>query len=371
MGKSSEELVKEQTFQVTDKNGDTFVMRPEMTPSLARMVASKSNQLIFPLRLFNLGLRYRYEAPQKGREREFYQADFDLLGSDSLIADAEILSLSIEIFKSLGAKKGDFIVYVNSRKELENYLVNLGYVKEQTKTLFKAIDRQDKVSNEEFIKLLLTIDGDKEKAEKLVKFLNTARLEDSAYFVELAKIMEKYGYPYEGEKGYWQVNYNITRGLDYYTGIVFEVKEIGGMKRSLLGGGRYDNLVASYNPSANIQGVGFATSDVVLLEFIKDKNLIPQLTSKSTKYLVTVFGEETVSQSVTVAQQLRTNGVAAEVYPDSGKKLDKQIKYADRNGIPYIIIIGSEEVAKNIVKVKNLKTGEQKEVSMDKINTLS
>jgi histidyl-tRNA synthetase len=335
--KSSKELVENQTFQVVSKKEEALVMRPEMTPTLARMVASMENQLIFPLKLVNIGLRYRYEAPQKGREREFYQADFDILGNNLSLSDAEIIATAVNLFVSFGAKKEDFVVYINSRSEMEKNLIGLGFKKEDYKALLDVIDKQDKISNEKFIEMLRIIETDQNKIDNLISFLNSAKSEDSEYFktlfLQLADL---------GVSQYCKVNYNITRGLDYYTGLVFEVKEKGEMKRSLLGGGRYDNLVTYFGGKNNIQGVGFATSDVVLWAFLKDKNLLPEICPKKTKILVTVFSPEMETDALEMTSYLRKLNIPAETFLDSTKKLDKQIKYADRNGIPFVLIMGPE-----------------------------
>jgi histidyl-tRNA synthetase len=364
--KSSRELVENQTFRIKSKKEEDLVMRPEMTPSLARMVAKGENDLTFPLKLFNLGLRFRYEAPQKGRSREFYQADFDILGGDSAVADAEILQLVITFFLNLGAKKGDFMLYINSRSEMQKSLKELGYTDAQYKDLLNAIDKQDKISQQEFVDMILKIDNDTSKASKLQAFLNSGDEKRSVYFKELFSTLESlYG---KNVNDYCQVNYNIIRGLDYYTGLVFEVKELGSeMKRSLLGGGRYDNLISMFNKNSEISGVGFATSDVVLQEFLQDKNLVPTLNPKTTKFLVTIFSPELFDESARITQYLRKLNIATELYLDPKKKLDKQLKYANTNNIPYVIVIGPEEKQNNTVKIKNMATGDQKEIKIEEI----
>lgn len=268
LGKTSEELIQRQTFQITDKKEKTLVMRPEMTPTLARMIAQKEHELTFPIRLFNLGLRFRYEAPQKGREREFYQADFDLLGANGVLADAEILATAINIFLRFGAKKDDFVVYINSRKIMEQALIKIGLRNEPNspylQDVFSIIDKKEKVKEIDFIQMLKDI-GIKENivTQLLNWFDNPIEYENN--FKELLSALESYNL-----RQYVQISPHIVRGLDYYTDLVFEVKEKGEMTRSLLGGGRYDNLVENFGASRKIAGVGFATSDVILWEFLKD-----------------------------------------------------------------------------------------------------
>ncbi len=363
LNKTSKELVEKQTFLVKDKNEKTFVMRPEMTPSLARIVAAKEQTQIYPLKLFNLGLRFRYEAPQKGREREFYQGDFDILGEKNILQDAEILTTAVSIFKNFGATEKDFVLYINSREFIQQKLEEIKISKNIQKEIISIIDKKDKIKPEIFEKLILDQGVSREIFEKLIKLLKTD-FSKEAYFEELFKLLRFFGV----EK-YIKINPNIVRGLDYYTGLVFEVKEIGSMNRSLLGGGRYDNLLETTGASKKIPGIGFATSDVVIWEFLKDKNLIPDLLSKKTKFLITVFNTDTLEDSIKLATFFRKNNISCEVFLNPEKKIDKQIKYADKNKIPFVVILGPEEIKKRIIKVKNMKNGEQKEVSIDNLTT--
>lgn len=363
LNKTSRDLVEKQTFQVKDKNDQIFILRPEMTPSLARMIANRAGELVFPLKLFNLGLRFRYEAPQKGREREFYQADFDIIGSNDILADAEILSVAVGIFTRFGATENDFIVYINSRIFMQEQLKKLGVAENALKQTLSIIDRKDKIPQQIFEELLANIPLSKNVISNISTFLETdISAESDTYFGKLFTLLESYGIT-----KYCKINQNIVRGLDYYSGLVFEVKEKGDMKRSLLGGGRYDNLVATYNEKLDIPGVGFATSDVVLLEFLKDKNLLPASGMNLAKVLVTVFSEETAPASISLAQMLQKNNIQTFLYPSQEKKLEKQLKYADKKSIPYVAIIGAEEIEKNTVQLKTMKTGEQKEMKVEEL----
>lgn len=350
-GKTSKELLERQTFQVKGpEEKDEWILRPEMTPTLARMIAAKANELVFPLRLFNLGLRFRYEAPQKGRGREFYQADYDILGGDELLADVEMLATAVSILKLLGFSKDDFQVAINSRKFLEGRLLAVNVPKNSFPKILNQIDRLDKNDT--------TLD---ESIQKLVN--ETVGPSDNPYFEKLFILLDQYNIA-----DLCSIDLKVVRGLDYYTGLVFEVKKKAETGRiTLIGGGRYDNLIADYNPNAKISGVGFAVSDIVLLEYLKDKKIFPDIKSKKTKVLVTVFDESTLKNSINAVSQLRSVNIAAELYPSADKKLDKQLKYADRVGIPYVIIIGPEEIKKNVYKVKQMKSQEQKTVTKEEL----
>ncbi len=348
--KSSEELLEKQTFQIKPRDkDDQWILRPEMTPTLARMIAAKSNELIFPLRYFNIGPRFRYEAPQKGRSREFNQMDFDILGSSSVLADAEALLAVVSLLRSLGATEKDFTVFLNSRSFMKQRLDEIGVNEYELTETLQKIDRMDK--------------GEQNIPAEVKKLIETeVVISDNEYFSSLFAVLKSYNIDQ-----YFKINLKTVRGLDYYTGLVFEVRDTGEIKRALLGGGRYDNLVSQFNKNAQIPGVGFAASDIVLLEFLKDKNLFPELKSKSTKVLVTVFDMQTLNASISAVTHLRGVAVAAELYPETDKKLDKQLKYADRNNIPYVLIIGPEEVENKTYKLKNLKTKEQQDLSMEEL----
>lgn len=345
--KSSEELLEKQTFQIKPRGeDDQWILRPEMTPTLARMVAAKERELIFPLRYFNIGPRFRYEAPQKGRSREFWQTDFDILGSNSVLSDAEILVSAISILKKLGFTEDEFEVQINSRAYLQAQLLEIGVRQEQLGEVLQQIDRMDKSD--------VKVD---DSVKKLIDSSVTS--ENDPYFKELFQYLKEYGVD-----KLCSINLRVVRGLDYYTGLVFEIKKKNAMGRvTLLGGGRYANLISNFNEKSEIAGVGFAVSDTALLAYLVEKNKLPDTSSKPTKVLVTVFNKETVNASIEIVSQLRIVNIAAELYPETDKKLEKQLKYADRNNIPYVLIIGPEEIENKVYKLKDLKTKEQKELT--------
>ena len=229
--KSSKELLEKQTFKVVGQGEtDDLILRPEMTPTLARMVAAKAGELTFPLRYFNVGQRFRYEAPQKGRSREFYQADFDILGSDSVLADAEIIATAVAVFQKLGATENDFVVCINSRSFMQRKLKELGVQESDMAELLQKVDRMDK--------------GKQDIDPKVAEFLkNRFDPAEDEYFKALFDALKAFKIDQ-----YCRVDLSVVRGLDYYTGLVFEVKDKkGDLRRSLFGAGRYDNLVSNYN----------------------------------------------------------------------------------------------------------------------------
>jgi len=340
--KTSKELLNRQTFQIQDKKGSILILRPEITPTLARMIAKKANELIFPIRLYNIGVRFRYEAPQKGRAREFFQADFDILGSNNILADAEIIYAAISIMESFGAKNNDFILYINSRDFMEQEFIKLGIPKNKIPDLLSIIDKKEKIDEKLFNSLLLELKIDQKTIASIVRIIETDVNPNSfEYFKKLFSILKLMNID-----KYCKINPSVVRGLNYYTGFVFEIFDKGNVKRSLLGGGRYNNLINQYNSKLNISGVGFALSDVVIQEFLQDKKLLPTNLNKKSKFLITIFNSDTINESVELSNLLRKNNISCEIYLDEEKSLEKQLKYADKKNIPYVLIVGPDEIKK-------------------------
>jgi histidyl-tRNA synthetase len=359
--KTDEELVKNQTFTLKDKNDKTLAMRPELTPTLARMVASKQNELTFPLRWFSIGPRWRYEQPQKGRLREFWQWDLDLIGEDSLKADAETITVGVELLKSLGLTSKQVIIKINNRLFLEEQLKEIGIPAEKINLVYKIIDKKEKMDKSEWERYLKENIG-QEPAEKIQSILNKKDFSDFPQLTELFALLKK-----GGINEYVEFDPTIVRGLDYYTGTVFEARDVDGEFRTIIGGGRYDNLVSLFGDQ-KITGVGFAAGDAVLEEVLKKFNLLPDL-KENKKVLVTVFDKSLADKSFELSQKLRISGIANEIYLKS-EKIDKQMKYADKKGIRYVIILGSDEVKKNEVTIKDLSTGNQSSVAFSKLSTM-
>lgn len=358
--KSSDELLNEQAFNLTDRDGRKLLLRPEMTPSLARMVAARAMELPYPIRWTNIGLRFRYEAPQKGRSREFYQMDCDILGSDSQIADIEILSLIVSFFKNLGATNQEFEVRINSRSILSKALTDCIQSPVDIKQVIQAIDRKEKVSNEAFEKNLASLGLSTSEITTV-----TNLLEDSDAYSEFFK--DFLALLPEETRECIVVDPCIARGFDYYTGLVFEAKAKKGLSRSIMGGGRYDNLVEKYNAKQHVAGVGFAISNVVIEEFLKENDLLPTLASVPTQVLVTIFDGKTISNSLAIGEQLRNRGIACEVYPYDETQLKKQFEYADKKGIPYVAIIGPDEVREGKVTLKDLAKRTQESLTIEQL----
>ena len=357
--KSGEELVKEQSFVFPDRGGNLITLRPELTPSLARMVAQKQRQLLYPLRWWSFGPFWRYEKPQKGRAREFFQWNIDLIGSKSPEADAELIAISAEFFKQIGLSPDNVKVLVNDRRLMDQKLSELGIEASLKKTTLKIIDRQDKMDRSTWKAYALDNGLKEEQFVGLTKILgNTDLYQESAELQTIFTALESFGV-----KEYVQFDAKIVRGLDYYTGVVFEARDVGKSTRAILGGGRYDDLVKDVGGEP-LTGVGFAMGDVVLSIILEQYGLLPDLQANPTQILVTIFDENLMEVSLTTAANLRRAGFSVQTYPEV-VRIGKQLKYADRCAVQFAIVIGPEEKEQGIVQVKDLRTREQLSVPMD------
>ncbi len=354
--KSGEELVKEQSFVFPDRGGNLITLRPELTPSLARLVAQKQHELIYPLRWWSFGPFWRYEKPQKGRTREFFQWNIDLMGIDTPEADAEIVAIAAEFFKSVGLSPQNVKILVNNRELMEEEIHALGIPAEQKTKVFNLIDRRDKMPKNEWTTYASDEGFTKDQIDGFLKILLDKELYKSSedmmrFFAALDAL---------GVSEYVKFDARIVRGLDYYTGIVFEARDVGENARAILGGGRYDNLVGDVGGDP-LPGVGFAMGDVVLPIILNDFEKLPDYDLYPAKVLVTVFNEETFTESISVTTELRSAGINTMIYPEA-VKLGKQFKFADRLSLDFALVIGPDEVSEGMVQVKNLKNGEQEPV---------
>ena len=357
LAKTSEELIKQQAFTLKDQKGRELVMRPEMTPSVARMVAAKSYELPIPARLFNIGTRFRYEAPQKGRLREFYQWDMDMFGANTPEADAELIAVAAEFFKTLGFTPDDVVIKINDRSLIETKFALLDIHKDKWLELTTIIDRKEKLSPEAWQESLAKLDlSDQQIAELETVLRDTDFSFESENLTRIFSTLEDLGY-----RDYVEFDPSIVRGLLYYSSTVFEAKDRHGEFRSLLGGGRYASLVAEYG-GQDLSGVGFATSDIIIQEFLAHHNKLPDIKAKVADVLVVVVEEGAVRDALKVSTQLRLAQINTEFYPDPTVKLDKQFSFADKKGIPFVVIFGKDEMEKEIVTVKKMATGAQKQI---------
>lgn len=357
--KSGEELVKEQSFVFPDKSGNLIALRPELTPSLVRMIAQQQQQLYYPLRWWSFGPFWRYESPQKGRGREFFQWNADLIGVDSPEADAEMAALMAEFFKKIGLSSTQVKVFVNNRRLIEGELSKLEISPDKQGKVFRLIDRKDKLSDKEWGAYALKIGLETKQFDGIKKLLSSEDMwKESTELVQFFSAVDALGV-----KDYVEYSPRIIRGLDYYTGTVFEALAIStDVRRSISGGGRYDNLLADVGGDS-LPGVGFAMGDMVVNVILEELGLLPENRSSSpAKVMVTVFDAESQMASYQLGAELRQTGLNVYSYP-TPDKLGKQFRHADRIGAKIAVILGPDELSNQQVAIKDLKTREQVTVS--------
>lgn len=351
--KSGEELVEEQAYVFTDRGGDRIALRPELTPTLARMVAQRVRAMPLPIRWWSFGPFWRYEQPQKGRNREFFQWNVDLLGLDRPAADAEIVAVAAEFFRAVKLAPEHILIHVNSRRLVEQQLGSLQIERDRHSSIFRLIDRRDKLDAEDWLQWAAEAGLSKQEIDGLLAMMEDDEgWQQSSELSDFMRALETMG-----AAPYVRYDPSVIRGLDYYTGIVFEARDRGQEHRAILGGGRYDNLVADVGGDP-IPGVGFAMGDVVVELVLRDLGRYPELRPNPADVLVTNFDEAAEPAGLTLARELRESGLRVEWYPDPGN-LGKQFRYADRYGIPLVAILGPDEVALDQVSVKDMQSGEQ------------
>lgn len=353
--KSGEELVKEQSFVFPDKSDNLITLRPELTPSLVRMIAQKQQQLYYPLRWWSFGPFWRYESPQKGRGREFFQWNADLIGVGSPEADAEMAALMASLFQKVGLGPDQVKVFVNNRRLMEKELGLIGIPLDLQGNVFRVIDRRDKLSAEDWQAYALEMGLNQSQFEGVQSLLEDDQLWKKSS--ELPRFFE--AVDALGIADYVVYAPRIIRGLDYYTGTVFEAQAISSdVRRSVAGGGRYDNLLGDVGGQP-LPGVGFAMGDMVLSVILEELGLLPPDRDVSpAKVLVTVFDESSQMASYQLGAEIRRQGIPVYTYP-TPEKLGKQFKHADRIEARIALILGPDEIKDGLVAIKDLATREQ------------
>ncbi|MFZ2522722.1 MAG: histidine--tRNA ligase [Minisyncoccia bacterium] len=367
--KSGEEIISEQTYTFKDRGDREVTLRPEMTPTLARMVAGKIHDLSFPLRWFSIPNLFRYEKPQRGRLREHWQLNVDFFGVQSVLADVEIITIAYKIMKAFGAKDDDFVIKINDRNIVNALYLKFGLDEEKSYKVSKIIDKKSKISEDSFKETLNEILG--EKTSEFIRLLSKNE-ELLSSFEEKEKISKDLLNLIDGLKnaGIENVLFEPTlmRGFDYYTGIVFEVFDTNPENsRSVFGGGRYDDLLDIFGVK-KVSAVGFGVGDVTTRDFLESHSLLPKY-RPATDVFVCTLKEEFLTKADETARVLREKGINVSV-DLSGKKVGDQIKTANKQSIPYVLCIGEDEVKSGIFPLRNMETGEEKKVKIDEISQI-
>lgn len=370
--KSGQEIVNEQTYSFVDRGERQVAIRPEMTPSVSRLVAQKRQELAYPARLYSVANFMRYERPQRGREREFWQLNVDLFGIEGAGADAEVISLGSQILKAFGATDDMFVIRINSRKVIkETMSVYLGLDDAQSEQMMKLFDRKNKIEATEFRDQALGIFGagsGQQELSKIAALISAKSISELPMEVrectamnevrELLSLLE--------DSGIRNAVFDITlmRGLDYYNGTVFEFFDTDPENnRSLFGGGRYDGLVGMFGAEP-ISAVGFAPGLTTTELFLVSHKLLPVFHSTTEVYIVVL--EDGAEAAAALARDLRAEGVKTEL-DITNRKTDKQIKTALKKDIPYIIFVGAEEAASKLYSFKVTASTEEKQLSFERI----
>lgn len=366
--KSGEEIANKQTYNFMDRGDRHLAIRPEMTPTVARMVAGKMGELTFPLKWFSIPNMYRYEATQRGRLREFWQVNVDIFGCDTYEADLECIVSAISIMRAFGADETMFTVRINNRRFFNDVISAIaGTDEEGSRKVSKVIDRKNKVPRNVYENDLKALGLSDEQIARIDALYTmsvedaTAICPDSVGSTELRQLFEMLGKI--GLDRYCVFDFGIIRGLDYYTGTVFEVFDNAPENnRAMFGGGRYDNLVGLFVKNAKVSGVGYGMGDVTLENFLYTHNLVPAQFGSGIKVLLTRFDDVPYESYLSLLESLRAAGVTASLYLGS-KKFGKQLDYAVKSGYSHVVTVGGDEYARGVIRLKNLATREETELT--------
>lgn len=371
--KSGEDVGGTELTVFQDRGGRDLAIRPEMTPSVTRLVSKIYEGSPKPLRLFSIANFYRNEKPQRGRNREFWQLNFDIFGSQSILSDQEVLQMALEIMLAFNPPEDSFVLYLNNRKLIEAVLP-------QTDTATRAkivrvLDKVEKITETDFKTALKELGLTDEQINTLFNFINSnsaqelierlPELASNPGYLESKELIEQLN-----DLGYtkWvQFKPNVIRGFDYYDGMVFEVFDKNPQNnRSMFGGGRYNGLASIFGMEA-FPAVGCAPGDETTKIFLESWNILPKLDPNNTKVLVTVFSPMLQEQSLKLAAKLRASGINTELYLDSNDKLEKQLKFASKKNIRFVAILGDQEIKDDTISLKDMNSGEQKPVFLEEL----
>ena len=353
-------------------------LRYDLTVPFARYVVMNRHEITFPFKRYQIQPVWRADRPQKGRYREFYQCDADVVGTDSLICEAEIILMIKEAFKALSIS--DYTIKINHRAVLAG-LAELAGAKENQMSLFVAIDKLDKIGEEKVREELIARGFNSDSLQSVFEILNykgstdqklnliEERISTSSNATkathDLKEVFQLLG-AYGESLDHVEFDIALARGLSYYTGCIFEVKINNVAIGSVSGGGRYDNLTGVFDSKDKNSGVGISFGVDRIYDAMEELKLFPQETQVSSKVLICHFDEDCKRYGLKILQSLRQNGIASEIYPDA-VKIQKQLDYANKKMIPYAIMIGSDEMKSGLLAIKNMKKGEQSKISLEEI----
>ncbi|HET6762818.1 MAG TPA: histidine--tRNA ligase [Longimicrobiaceae bacterium] len=369
--KSGPEIVQ-QLYNFTDKGGREVAMRPEMTPTLARMAGARAGGLPKPIKWFAIPQLFRYERQQRGRLREHFQLNLDILGEPGVAADAELLAAAVDMLRAFGLTEQDFVARVSDRRLLRALLLHAGTPEDQLTLVYNIVDKLEREGRERLVARMVGEAGMTEEAAGAVVDIFRHR--------DLEAVREAYGASEEvaaelarmaecfelleamGLRDYVRFDLTIVRGLAYYTGIVFELFDTRGELRAICGGGRYDDLLKRVG-GTDLPALGFGMGDVVLRELLSDRGLLPSTKHSVDYYLIAVAPEQKPAV-LGLAHRLRGAGHSVE-YAFRPSGVGKQFKAASALGARRVVVLGADEVAAGQANVKEMETGEERRVAIE------
>jgi histidyl-tRNA synthetase len=358
--KSGEEIIR-QLYCFTDKGGRELALRPELTPTLARMVAKIQNELPKPIKWFSIPRCMRYEKPQKGRLREFFQFNVDIIGEEEGLGDVEVISVAIDSLVSLGLTERDFVVKINNREFVSGYFKEMGIDEEKAFRLYKIIDNARKTDESATRKAIDELSVNKSQKQAIDDYLSIKGIQDlkalrysnegKESLLNMFSLLEA-----AGLEDFCSFDVAVIRGLDYYTGTVYEIYDRSERMRAICGGGRYNHLLKEFG-GIEIPACGFGMGDVVLGEVLAERGLFPAYTRKIDYFLVRITEEE-LRPLLKTAHSLRRRGYNVE-YTYRPLAVKKQIARASKLGAKRVLIFGSDELREGKVTEKDMSTGQE------------
>ena len=344
-------------YNFKDKGNRDVALRYDLTVPLSRFIAQYPN-IPKPFKRYQIQPVWRADKPRKGRYREFTQCDIDSVGSKSPLADAEIIAIIYTIFQKIGFEK--FIIRVNSREILFSIMKNAGVPQDKVLSAIQSIDKLDKISFEQVKQELTEKNIKPQIIEKIFQSIKKAK--PDAFLEEVLSLVKKMGVP----KNFLKFDPFLARGLDYYTGPIYEAVVEKPKIGSIAGGGRYDELIGMFTEK-DIPACGTTIGIDRIVDAIQELNLWPEISSTNTKVLITIIDKSFLSQCIKISQVLRSENINNEIYLDFETRLEKQLKYANKKEIPFVVIIGKKEIEKNQLTLKDMKTGEQTQLAIKEL----
>ncbi|HUF13555.1 MAG TPA: histidine--tRNA ligase [Longimicrobiales bacterium] len=368
--KSGEEIVA-QLYSFTDKGDRQVALRPEMTPTLARMIGARAGGMAKPIRWFSTPQLFRYERAQRGRLREHFQWNVDIVGEEDIAADAEVLSVALDALQAFGLTADDVVARVSDRRLMERVLLSLGVAADRLPAVYAVIDKLEREERARTRTRLLEGAGlEAAVADRILSLFDDGALDTLAGSFagrpgvddEVARMRRYLGYLHDAGFGdFVTFDARIVRGLAYYTGTVFEIFDRRGELRAICGGGRYDDLLARVSAS-DLPAVGFGMGDVVLAELLEERGLLPDV-RPTVDYFIVAIGDEQHPMVRRVARALRASG-ASVVYSLRPTGVGRQFKEAGGRGARHTVVLGPEEVARGEAVVKEMDSGQERRVPL-------